>query len=90
MKKIVLLGALALGMLTAAGSASAADYPPCSATVRDNCVQGVRSASHHMRQARHHEARKHHAAKKHHVKRSHHATHHRAKAHRAHHRSAKK
>ncbi|WEK43697.1 MAG: hypothetical protein P0Y64_02380 [Candidatus Sphingomonas colombiensis] len=79
MKKIVLLGALALGMLTAAGSASAADYPPCSATVHDNCTQGARSASH----ARHHMAKRHHVAKKHHMKRSHHVKHHRAH-HRAH------
>ncbi|MBN8847557.1 MULTISPECIES: hypothetical protein [unclassified Sphingomonas] len=76
MKKIVLLGAFALGMLTA-GTASAADYPPCSASVRDNCVQGARSAT-HVRHARHHVAKKHHVVKKHHAKRAHHAKHRRA------------
>lgn len=80
MKKIVLLGALALGMLTVAGTASAADYPPCSATVHDNCTQGARSAG-HVRHARHH------AMKKHHAKRGHHMRHHRVHHHRHHHKA---
>jgi len=71
MKKIVLLGAFALGMLTVTGAASAEDYPPCSASVRDNCVQGARSAT-HARQARKHVARKHHVKRTHHRRVRHH------------------
>ncbi|MFW2851886.1 hypothetical protein ACM61V_08145 [Sphingomonas sp. TX0543] len=76
MKKIVLLGALALGMLTTAVTASAADYPPCTASMHDNCVQGARSMG-HVRHARHHAMKKHHAKRWHHAKRGHHMKHHR-------------
>ncbi|MFT3976769.1 MAG: hypothetical protein QM688_06615 [Sphingomonas bacterium] len=86
MKKIVLLGALAaLGMLSA-GVASAEDYPPCSASVRDNCVQGARSATHHARATRHHATKHHVKARKgkHHVKTHHAKTHHKVRHHRVH------